>query len=114
LRKRRRKKRKKKLSKRDEKNGRKKLEKQEEKAWKDEIRWAEKAAKKKPRRKQADVEDPNPVVETDAEPESDLEPSESSLQSHEISNNECALCFGLYEDDISPTRTIIERVGAVH
>ena len=86
--------------------GEKKLEKQEEKARKDEIRLkkqVEKAAKKKPRRNLIDVEDPNPVVESDIEPELDLEPSKGGLPSHEISNNECALCFGLYEDDLSPT-----------
>ena len=109
MRKRKRKKRKKKLSKREEKNGRKKLEKQEEKARKDEIRLkkqAEKVAKKKPRRKQTDVEDPNPFVESDIEPEPDLEPSESGLQSHKISNNQCALYCSLYEDDLSPTRRL--------
>ena len=86
--------------------GEKKFEKQKEKAQKDKIRLkkqVEKAAKKKPRRKQTDVEDPNPVVESDVEPVPDLEPSKNGLQSHEISNNECALCFGLYEDDLSPT-----------
>ena len=30
-------------------------------------------------------------------------PMESGVQSNEISNNECALCFGLYEDDLSMT-----------
>ena len=36
------------------------------------------------------------------------EPMESGVQSNEISNNECALCFGLYEDDLSMTG-ILER-----
>jgi len=50
---------------------------------------AEKAAKKKPRRKQADVEDP---VESDAEPEQDLEPSESGLQSPIMSVHFASVC----------------------
>ena len=28
---------------------------------------------------------------------------EDGVQSHEISNNECAVCFGLYQDDLSST-----------
>ena len=34
---------------------------------------------------------------------SDAEPTESGLQDNEISNSECAVCFGLYEDDLSMT-----------
>ena len=36
----------------------------------------------------------------------DSGPMESGVQSNEISNNECALCFGLYEDDLSMTRKL--------
>ena len=89
--------------KRREERERKKIEKQEEKARKDEIRQkkqTDKALKKKTRKKQTDVEHPDPVIdESDAEPES----SDSGLQSHEISNNECAFCFGLYDDNFSAT-----------
>lgn len=31
----------------------------------------------------------------------DSELTESGVQSNEISNNKCALCFGLFEDDLS-------------
>jgi len=72
---------------------------------------AEEAAKKNTRRKQTDVEDSNPVNESNVEPEPDAEPSKSGLQSHEISNNECALCFGLYEDDLSPTGRLKKESG---
>jgi len=61
------------------------------------MRQKKQASEKKTRRKKTNTEDPNPVIESDAEPEPD--PSESGLQSHEISNNECSLCFNLYEDD---------------
>ena len=52
---------------------------------------AEKSTKKKQTK-----ENTEPVI-------SDSEPIESGVQSTEISNDECALCFGLYEDDLSTT-----------
>lgn len=45
------------------------------------------------------MEETDPIDESDVKPEQ----SESGLQNHEISNDECALCFGLYEDDFSST-----------
>ena len=59
-------------------------------------------AKKGSTRKQSDRD---PVIESECE-----EPIESELQSHEISNNECALCFGLY-DMISPQQANCRENG---
>ena len=55
---------------------------------------AEKGSKKKTR-KRSEID---PVIESESE---DQEPIESGLQSHEILSNECALCFGLCNDDLS-------------
>ena len=73
-----------------EERERKRIEKQEEKS---EIR-----QKKMSTRKQSKESTVVGVI--------DSEPTESGIQSNEISNNECALCFGLYEEDLSMTRKL--------
>ena len=35
-----------------------------------------------------------------SESESQGSAGEEGIQSHEISNNECVICFGLYQDDL--------------
>ena len=76
-----------KRKKREERERKRIIEKQEKKSRKAEIR-QKKMAEKSTRKKQS-------------------KPTESGVQSNEISNNECALCFGLYEDDLS----MIEKLG---
>ena len=59
---------------------------------------------KKKTKKQSDID---PIIESKPE---DQEPIESRLQSHEISNNECALCFGLYDDLFSTGKLLRDYV----
>ena len=73
-----------------EERERKRIEKQEEKSRKAEIR-----QKKISTRKQSKESTVVGVL--------DSESTESGVQSNEISSNECALCFGLYEEDLSMT-----------
>ena len=73
-----------------EERERKRIEKQEEKSRKAEIR-----QKKMSTRKQSKESTVVGVL--------DSESTESGVQSNEISSNECALCFGLYEEDLSMT-----------
>ena len=42
----------------------------------------------------------NPPLDSDSQESGQ---DEDGVQSHEISNNECAVCFGLYQDDLSST-----------
>ena len=57
---------------------------------------AKKTSRENSKKKMRKQSGSDPVIELEPE-----EPIENGLQSHEISNNECALCFGLYDDDFS-------------
>ena len=46
---------------------------------------------------------PDPPSDSESQGSTD----EEGIQTHEISNNECAVCFGSYQDDLSSTGKLL-------
>ena len=98
-------------TKRKEEHEKKKWEKEEEKKKKAELRKKkeEEKSKQKPKKSGSKTSKMPPVA---AEPSSDSEvdaDEEYGVQNREISSNECAICFGLYQDDLSTTGKLMRE-----
>ena len=72
--------------------------------------WSQEAAKKQSRTKWSNAKAKMVPIVSNMPSDSDSQRSgedEDGVQSHEISNNECAVCFGLYQDDLSSTGKLL-------
>ena len=95
-------------AKRKEERERKRKEKEAEKQRKAEMKKSkEKAAKKPSKSKQSNKKTAVPSDPPPSDSESQGSGDEDGIQSHEISNNECAICFGLCQDDLSSTGKLL-------
>ena len=96
-------------AKRKEERERKRKEKEAEKNRKPEIKKKKEeiAAKKPSKTKRSNAKKtpivPDPPTDSDSQESAD----EDGVQSREISNNECAVCFSLYQDDLSSTGKLL-------
>jgi len=93
----------------ERKNVKRGRNKEEEKKKNAELRKEEEKSKQKPKKFGSKISKMSPVA---AEPSSDSEvdaDEEYVVQNREISSNECAICFGLYQNDLSTTGKLMRE-----
>ena len=95
--------------KRKEERERKRKEKEAEKQRKAEMKKKkdENATKKPSKSKRSNAKKAPVSPDPPSDSESQRSADEEGIQSHEISSNECAVCFGLYQDDLSSTGKLL-------
>jgi len=99
-------------AKRKEEREKKRREKEEEKKKKAELRKKKEEEKLKQKSKKSGNKShkiPPAAAKPSSDSEVEADDDEYGVQNREISNNECAVCFGLYQDDLSTTGKLMRE-----